>query len=86
MAKRIKDNRRAKQNKAYNSVRPELLKTLARLAEGKTPPEIVDTHIAFYESCNPTAQQVLMQIFAERENQTQTDICRFFAEKDNAKK
>ena len=85
MAKKIKNNRRKKQKQAKQGIRPALEETLAMLEKGKTPPEIVDAHIAFYETCNPLAQQVLLDIFKERESQMETDIFEFFEEKDNAR-
>ena len=82
--KRIQNKRRAKQRaEIVQPMTKNLLDNLARIEEGKTPPEIVDAHVDYYFSCNNAEKLILQDIFAKREDKMQTEICHFFAEKDN---
>jgi hypothetical protein len=79
--KRIVDKRRKQRGKTTKELRTTLLDSLARIAEGLTPPEIVDAHLDFYDMCDPLSQQVLLKIFSQQETVIQDEICIHFAEK-----
>jgi hypothetical protein len=80
--KRKQDKRRRKQRaKIVLNLTQKVLDSLARLAVGKTPPEIVKAHVAYYDTCNTAEQLTLMGIFKKEEDKIMTDIAEFFAEK-----
>ena len=78
--KRIKNNRKNQRNKIVQENRTKLLKQMAEISKGLTPPEIRDAHIDFYFTCNNAEKLMLNSIFAELEDKMQTDICHFFKE------
>jgi hypothetical protein len=85
--KKIKNNRKKQRDTIAQRLRERkqvLLGNLSRIAEGKTPPEIVDAHIEYFETCDNGDKLLLQEIFLEQEDKMQTDICLFFAEKQNA--
>ena len=84
--KRIRNNRKKQREKFAQKIRERkqiLLGKLSRIAEGKTPPEIVDAYVKYFETCDNADKLLLQEIFLEQEDKMQTEICLFFAEKQN---
>ena len=82
MAKKRKKSKAAKNKaKILAAIRTSLVKTLNELAEGKTPPDKVKAHVAFYESCNETEKEILETIFKAEDSKDYDEITAFFAEK-----
>lgn len=85
MADKRRKSNAAKKRKAtiLAGILHRLVDKLNELAEGLTPPERIKAHVAFYESCNETEQDMLKIIFKAEEDKDYTEITEFFAEKYN---
>ena len=81
--KRIKNrNKRANTRaKIVQSMTQKLLDDLAMMEEGLTPPKVVKAHTEYYFTCNPAEQAILLDIFAQREDEMQTKIAEYYTEK-----
>jgi quinol monooxygenase YgiN len=89
MAKKRKksNNRRQKARvKFVRDMKQKILDKLAQLAEGKTPPEKVQAHVEYYESCNNAEKLVLFEIFKNEAETESIEIAKYFAEKQNGKR
>ena len=84
MKRKKTNNRRTKQRaKIVQDTKQKILDNLARLSVGKTPPERVQAHVDFYESCNNAEKLVLFEIFKNEEEAESIEIANYFAEKQN---
>ena len=74
-------NRAKKRAQILTDTCGRLTGTLKELAEGKTPPEIVKAHVAFYETCHDFEKAILEKLFQEEEDKDYAEITKHFAEK-----
>ena len=78
------NKRRAKQRAGtVSDLTQKITDSLARLAESKTPPERVQAHVDYYESCNNAEKLILLEIFKKEADKESIEIFNFFAEKTN---
>lgn len=84
--KRKPNNRRKRQRSAtIRDLNQNVLDNLARIAEGKTPPERVQAQTDYFFSCESAAQLVMIDIFKKEDKKEIKELEQFFAEKNNEK-
>jgi len=79
--KRKLAKRKKKDTNRVSKLIANLYKDLDELAIGKTPPEVVDAQLEYYDKCSYTEQQLLMAIFKRNEDKQLTEISDFLAKK-----
>ena len=81
--KRKKTNNRRKRQRSgiIQDLDQNVLDNLARIAEGKTPPERVQAQTDYFFSCEPAKQLVMIDIFKKEEKKEILELEQFFAEK-----
>jgi len=81
MAKIIKNNRAKQRARIVQNLTQTILDNLARIAKGKTVPEVITAQVDYYFSCNIAEREILLKMFKDKEDKTLTEIANFFAEK-----
>jgi len=70
----LKKKGKNNKTKILQQIRARVLAKLDELSEGLTLREMIEAHIEYYETCNTTEKQFLMEVFLAEENEITTQL------------